>query len=168
MFMKMKVNIKNDCSCLGNHSLKRHALAIRGSFYFVKLIRPALKVDANTLNTELLSSSPSQPSDRLPSRCPSFTLRDVAVTWVIRDGSISSTFVDPGAAEFLLPQLERRAEQKPAEGTPAAPSKRWRYHAAGQYGMLLCFRAVRAVCSTHVMLSVVTLCFVPFRQCRLL
>ena len=64
-------------------------------------------------------------------RCCSFTLKDVDVTWVIRDGSISSTFVDPGAAEFLMPQLERRGEQKPADGA-AAPSKRWRYHAAGQ------------------------------------
>ncbi|KAF0298180.1 Pyridine nucleotide-disulfide oxidoreductase domain-containing protein 1 [Amphibalanus amphitrite] len=63
-----------------------------------------------------------------------FTLKDVDVTWVIRDGSISATFVDPGAAEFLLPRLESRDQQPAAAdatvAVPAPPSKRWRYHAS--------------------------------------
>ena len=57
-----------------------------------------------------------------------------AICKAIRDGSISSTFVDPGAAEFLLPQLQNRADRPPTEGAapPPPPSKRWRYHASGQ------------------------------------
>ncbi|XP_037070259.1 pyridine nucleotide-disulfide oxidoreductase domain-containing protein 1-like [Pollicipes pollicipes] len=56
-----------------------------------------------------------------------FALQDVEVIWVIRDGSISSTFVDPGAAEFLLPQLEKQGAEEP---TKAPGPRRWRYNAA--------------------------------------
>jgi hypothetical protein len=47
------------------------------------------------------------------------------VIWAIKDKSISSTFVDPGAAEFFLPQLnsEKFQEKK--------PSKRLKYTVEG-------------------------------------
>lgn len=43
------------------------------------------------------------------------------VVWAIKDKSISSTFVDPGAAEFFLPQLNKE------KSTDTKPSKRLKY-----------------------------------------
>lgn len=60
---------------------------------------------------------------------PRFVLRDVEVVWAVRDGSISSTFVDPGAAEFLLPQLQKDSASEPVSAGPGP--RRWRYDAAG-------------------------------------
>ncbi|KAL7738865.1 hypothetical protein ACLKA6_001314 [Drosophila palustris] len=54
-----------------------------------------------------------------------YELRDVNVHWVIKDGHISATFVDPGAAEFFqLANKETETEQEPAATTAI---KRMRY-----------------------------------------
>lgn len=48
------------------------------------------------------------------------------VIWAIKDKSISSTFVDPGAAEFFLPQLNKD------KSTEDKPSKRLKYAIEGE------------------------------------
>lgn len=50
-----------------------------------------------------------------------YEVEDCEVIWVIKDKSISSTFVDPGAAEFFLPELEKEKEYEDT------PSKRLKY-----------------------------------------
>lgn len=49
-------------------------------------------------------------------------MRSCAVVWVIRDRSISATFVDAGAAEFLMPRL-----LDPASAPAVAPCARRQY-----------------------------------------
>ena len=42
-----------------------------------------------------------------------YELNDVDVIWAVKDSSISSVFVDPGAGEFLLKRLhEGKSEEK--------------------------------------------------------
>ena len=52
-------------------------------------------------------------------------LRGVEVVWVVRDETINSAFLDPGAGQFLIDRLEGGA------GQGGAPSKRLQYKVRG-------------------------------------
>lgn len=46
-----------------------------------------------------------------------FELRNLHIDWVIKDDHISSTFLDPGAAEFLKGRVNKEKERSTEEGT---------------------------------------------------
>lgn len=51
-----------------------------------------------------------------------YKIQNISVDWIIKDRHITATFVDPGAAEFFKPSLDKGSEKyKPG------PSKRMRY-----------------------------------------
>ena len=56
----------------------------------------------------------------------SYEVTGCDVIWAIKDKSITSTFIDAGAAEFLLPELS-----KPQEAETTKPVKRHKYTTQG-------------------------------------
>lgn len=56
-----------------------------------------------------------------------YEIEGCEVIWAIKDKSISSTFVDPGAGEFFMAELNKK--KKTQEGKP---SKRLKYTVDGK------------------------------------
>ncbi len=54
-----------------------------------------------------------------------YEIEGCEIVWVVKDSSISKTFVDPGAAEFFLSHINK--EKQPKEG----PLKRPKYTLQG-------------------------------------
>lgn len=56
-----------------------------------------------------------------------FEIERCKVVWAIKDKSISSTFVDPGAGEFFMAELNKKKKTQEVK-----PSKRLKYTVDGK------------------------------------
>jgi len=68
-------------------------------------------------------------------------VEDCEVVWAIKDKSITSTFIDPGAAQFCLSQLNK-GKQKVDE-----PMKRLKYTEESNAASLVLKVMIKRVCS---------------------